>query len=118
MALRRPNKYRNVPVTLDNYRFDSKAEAARYCELKLLERAKEISDLTVHPRFPLEVNGERICIYEADFSFRENGKLIVVDTKGYETDVFKIKAKLFRALHPDLDFRVEASGRVTAAGMQ
>lgn len=107
-------KYGAVRVKEDGYSFDSKAEHKRYCELKLMMRAREIFDLQVHPRFPLEVNGERIGIYEADFSFREatdkmGGKLVCVDTKGFVTPEFKLKAALFRALYPDVDFRVEAA---------
>ncbi len=103
-----PGKYGNKRVREDGHTFGSQAEYARYKELRLLQRAGQITALEVHPRYPLEVNGRRITVYEADFSFRENGRLVVTDTKGVETPAFKIKAELFRALYPDADFRVEA----------
>lgn len=106
-------KYGAVRVKEDGYSFDSRAEHRKYCELKLLVRSREIFDLRVHPRFPLEVSGARIAIYESDFSWREStnkmgGKLVVLDVKGFPTPEFKLKAALFRALYPDVDFRVEA----------
>jgi len=46
-------KYRAEPVIIDGVRFASKKEGKRYGELKLLEVAREISDLICHPRWPL-----------------------------------------------------------------
>lgn len=112
-------KYGNVRVKLDGYSFDSQVEAAEYGRLKLLQMAGEISELKVHPRFPLEVNGKRICVYEGDFSFLErvisetpgilmtffSARRVVLDVKGFPTPEYKIKRELFRALYPDADFR-------------
>lgn len=39
------SKYKAKKTIVDNITFDSKKEANRYCELKLLERAKVISNL-------------------------------------------------------------------------
>ncbi len=94
------SKYRAIPVELDGIRFASKKEAKRYSELKLLERAKQISGLTLQPKFPLVVNGHKVCSYIGDFMY-QNGKLIVEDTKGYRTDAYRIKRKLFIALYGD-----------------
>jgi hypothetical protein len=44
---KKPSKYRNVPVTVDGIRFASKREAAYYCELKLREKAGEVSGLSL-----------------------------------------------------------------------
>jgi len=110
---RKKNKYGAVKVKEDGYTFDSKAEHRRYCELKLLQRAGDISDLAVHPRYPLEVNGERIAIYEADFSYTARtaprGAVVVEDVKGFATADYRLKAKLFRALYPTVDYRVQAA---------
>ena len=95
------NKYRNVKTTIDGIKFDSKAEASRYTELKLLEKAGEITDLKLQPRFILQHNFKhknktvRAITYMADFQYSENGKEIVEDVKGVETAVFKIKKKMF-----------------------
>lgn len=103
-------KYHAVRTQLDGYTFDSKAEAKRYAELRLLERAGQISKLTVHPRYPLEVNEVRICVYVGDFSYtelhRENGggfyeiRSVIEDVKGVKTPAYRLKKKLFEAIHP------------------
>lgn len=55
MSWPRRNKYRAVAVTIDGVRFDSKAEAQRFQNLRYLERAGQIKDLQVHPSWPLHV---------------------------------------------------------------
>lgn len=93
------SKYRNVRTELDGYKFDSKREAGRYAELKILARAGLARDLAVHPVYPIEVNGFPICKYEADFFYRdERGLPHVEDVKGVRTDVYRIKKKLVKAL--------------------
>ncbi len=90
------NKYRNKRVVVDGISFDSKKEAARYKELRMLERAGIISGLQLQVPFELipKQNGERACTYKADFVYEQNGKKVVEDTKGMKTDVYKIKRKL------------------------
>lgn len=106
------NKYRNKKVIVDGKKFDSKKEGDRYKELKLLERAGEISNLELQPRFLLQdkfkKNGKtyRKIEYVADFKYIENGKAIVEDVKGMQTDVFKLKHKIFEKTYPDLELRI------------
>lgn len=106
------NKYRNKKVIVDGKKFDSKKEGDRYKELKLLERAGEISNLELQPRFLLQdkfkKNGKtyRKIEYVADFKYIENGKKIVEDVKGIQTDVFKLKHKIFEKVYPDLELRI------------
>ena len=106
------NKYRNKKVIVDEKEFDSKREGNRYKELKLLERAGEIKDLELQPRFLLQdsfkKNGRtfRKIEYVADFKYIENGKAIVEDVKGIQTDVFKLKHKIFERVYPDLELRI------------
>lgn len=96
------NKYRSKPVWIDGERFDSKKEANRYKELRLLERAGKIQDLRRQVRYLLipsqyDKHGKCIeygCSYFADFVYHENGQLVVEDTKGLKTDVYIIKRKL------------------------
>lgn len=106
------SKYRNKKTQVDMYVFDSAKEAQRYRELKLLERAGEISNLELQPRFLLQEsfkkNGKtyRKIDYVADFKYIEKGKTKVEDVKGLQTDVFKIKHKLFEKKYPDLELRI------------
>lgn len=106
------NKYKNKKTQVDMYVFDSAREAKRYKELKLLERVGEISNLELQPRFILQdsfkKNGRtyRKIEYIADFKYIENGKIIVEDVKGLQTDVFKLKHKLFEKTYPDLELKI------------
>ena len=106
------NKYKNKKVIVDDYIFDSIQESKRYKELKLLLRAGKISDLELQPHFLLQEsfkkNGKtyRKIEYIADFKYIENGKTIVEDVKGIQTDVFKIKHKLFEKKYPELELRI------------
>ena len=87
------NKYGAKKSIVNGVKFDSKAEAARYADLLLMQRAGEISDLTPHEVFPLEVNGELVCRYIADSSYVRDlgaGKTyrVVEDVKGVRTAVY------------------------------
>ena len=102
------NKYHNERLTVDGETFDSKKEYGRYQELKLLERAGQISDLRRQVPFELVprqiVNGkvvERSVKYIADFTYRENGQFVVEDVKSdaTRTDAYKIKKKLMLSVH-------------------
>lgn len=95
------NKHRNIKTVVDEIKFDSKKEARRYCELKLLERAGEIENLELQVRFDLMVNGQKVCAYIADFRYFENGAEIIEDVKGMKKGsayaIFRLKKKLMRA---------------------
>jgi hypothetical protein len=96
------SKYRAIPTVTDGIRFASKREAARYSELRLLEKAGEIASLELQPVYPLTVNGKHVCKMIADFRYLDggkHGKLTVEDCKGFKTPVFRLKAKLFEAIY-------------------
>lgn len=102
------NKYNNHKIIVNNIKFDSKKEAKRYQDLKLLEKANIIQNLVRQIPFELvpKQNGERAVKYIADFMYVETatGKIIVEDVKGYRTDVYKIKRKLFKWRYPQYEF--------------
>lgn len=98
------NKYRNKKTIVDGIEFDSKREADRWRELKLLEIAGAITNLQRQVKFELipkqvetvprygkdgkrlkdkEVTVEKACDYIADFVYEMNGEKIVEDVKGY-----------------------------------
>lgn len=95
------SKYGAKKVQVDGITFDSKKEASRYQVLKLMEQAGAIQNLELQKRFELipsfKVDGKTIrgITYKADFCYYENGQYIVEDVKGYRTEVYKLKAKLF-----------------------
>lgn len=95
------SKYHSTKQIIDGHVFASKKEAARYEELKLLERAGIISDLELQKRFELipsqRIDGkvvERPCYYVCDFAYCEGGNRVIEDAKGMKTEVYKIKKKL------------------------
>lgn len=97
---KRPHKYSAIATVVDGIRFASKAEARRYQELKILERGGVITNLELQPKFPLVVEGVKVATYIADFAYTDkHGSKVVEDVKGMETDVFKIKRKLFEVLY-------------------
>lgn len=106
------SKYNNKKVIVEDYVFDSIQESRRYKELKLLERAGKIQNLELQPHFLLQdsfkKNGKtfRKIEYIADFKYIENGKTIVEDVKGIQTEVFKIKHKIFEKIYPELELRI------------
>ena len=80
----------------------------------LLEWGGVITDLVLQPKFELIPTirreghkTERITYYIADFAYTEKktGKEVVEDVKGFRTDVYKLKKKMFLFKYPELDFR-------------
>lgn len=94
------SKFGNCKTELDGFKFDSKREAARYSELKLLQLGRKISGLRRQVPYECVVNGMLVCKYIADFVYLdERGDTVVEDVKGYRTEVYKLKRKLVRAVH-------------------
>ena len=95
-----PSKYRNIPTEVEGRIFQSKREAARYVELRMLERSGIITELRCQVRFNLDVNGVHVCNYLADFTYSgQDGRLVVEDVKGVRTATYRLKAKLMIACH-------------------
>lgn len=96
------SKYGNSKHEIDGHVFDSKREAKRYAELKLLVRSGEIKDLQLQVPFTLipsqKIDGkvvERPVKYIADFVYETaDGLTVVEDTKGMRTKDYIIKRKL------------------------
>jgi hypothetical protein len=94
------SKFNNIRVVIDNITFDSRAEARRYEVLAMLQRTGNIESLKIHVTYPITINGQKICSYEADFVYycKDSGKVIIEDVKGVETPIFKLKKKLMKAV--------------------
>ena len=109
-------KYKNRPCMVDGIRFDSRAEAKRWAELKVLERAGQITGLERQMTFRLVVDNVLICKYVADFCYRERREHqktgrwqdVSEDQKSPATArnaAYRIKIKLARALYPEWEFK-------------
>jgi Protein of unknown function (DUF1064) len=90
-------KYRNKPTVVDGITFDSKLEAKRYGELKLLQKAGQIGKLRRQTKWSLKTNDIHVTYYISDFDYLEQGILVVEDCKGHETSLYRLKAKMMFA---------------------
>ena len=106
-------KYNNRKIIVDGITFDSKKEAGRYKELKILERAIPAQYEHTGEVYAIGNNKgkpkkgrliERECAYYADFVYNQNGETIVEDTKGVRTTEYVIKRKLMLYVH---DIRIK-----------
>ncbi len=95
------SKYHNRKTVYKGIQFDSQKEENRYRELELLERAGEIRNIELQPRYELTVNGQKICKYFGDFRYEEvaTGEVITEDVKGFRTKEYMLKKKLVKALY-------------------
>lgn len=106
--IRRRSKYRNVRTVVDGLTFDSKREAGRWVELKLLERAGLIADLERQVRFtllgpegkPLIYRSKRVLSYVADFTYTDvaSGRDVIEDSKGARDRAYLIKRAIMDAM--------------------
>ena len=113
-------KYHNKKTVIDGIKFDSKLEAERYAQLKMMERAGVIRDLELQPEYELipsfRKNGKiwRRTLYKADFRYilAEDDSYIIEDVKGSTsviTDVFRLKQKLFEYKYPEYTISIVTS---------
>jgi hypothetical protein len=114
----RRRKYKNVKEVVDGITFDSRKEAARYRELKLLHQAGEITEPELQPKYPLVIfqpDGTyrdvrirsvgypkgRAASYTADFRYQDkrNGEQIVEDVKGMDTTASRLRRAVVEAIY-------------------
>lgn len=95
------NKYGAKRTVVDGIRFDSKAEASRYLDLKSLQRAGLISELDRQVPYVLQAgdNGEIVGVYKADFTYFDHRekRMRVEDVKGKDTALSAWKRKHVQA---------------------
>jgi len=98
------HKYKAQKTVENGIVFDSKREATRYLQLKMLENAGVITDLESNAeriklkkkkiRYELKKRNGNICHYEPDFTYYEKGEFCVEDAKGFKTPIYIQKKKL------------------------
>lgn len=111
LAQGKTSKYHAKKVELNGTVYDSKKEAKRAAVLEQQEKYGLITDLQKQVAFELQPGytnnqGKKILpiTYIADFVYEKEGKKIVEDTKGFRTDTYKIKKKLFEYKYPEYTF--------------
>lgn len=96
------NKYGNVKTEAYGIKFDSKKEADRYCDLRIAQNCGVIENLMRQVRFEVipKTDKFRAVYYVADFVYRQDGRLVVEDVKGFKKNpVYILKKKLMYQVH-------------------
>ncbi len=94
-------KYGNTKVEFDDKVFDSIKERNRYISLRMLVVAGEITELLHHVTFRLESNDQKICDYEADFTYKivKTGEMVVEDVKSVATRKIHLYIQKKKLMH-------------------
>lgn len=107
---KKKSKYNARKVTVDGLRFDSELEAKFYGQLKLLQKVGAIDGFCRQARFIVTEGDtagsatEYLCdfvIFYPDHTYK------IVDTKGVQTEVFKLKMKSFHEKYPRLKVEIQ-----------
>ena len=90
--------------TVDDITFDSRTQSIRYTQLKMLERAKLLTDLTLEPSWDIAINGQHFCTFTADFSYFCNERRVSViedvKTTGTQKDTaYRLRKKAAELAH-------------------
>lgn len=94
------SKYKSQSCNYNGILYHSKFEAGYAGELDLRKKANDIKDWERQVKISLDVNGFHIANYYVDFLIHHNdGLKEYVEVKGFETDTWKLKWKLFEALY-------------------
>lgn len=116
----RRNKFRAKAVVVGGERFDSEGEYGRWCELRLQERAGQISNLERQKVFPLEIDDKPVLIrskgypngrrakYTADFVYFQGNERVIEDFKGYDTAESRLRRAVVEAIY---NVRITVTGR-------
>lgn len=98
--MRRAHKYGAKAAEVDGIRFASQKEARRYQELRLLEKAGEITGLILQPTYDLmvisrDLRTNKVGEYRADFTYYDKPKqaVVVEDVKGYDVPLQRWKRR-------------------------
>lgn len=84
--------------------FPSQSEFVRFRNLQMQQMGGLITDLELQPKFPIVLNGIKVCEYRADFKYNRGELPVIEDVKGsmnekYHDPVFKLKKKLVEAVY-------------------
>jgi|TARA_R100001163_G_C5053996_1_gene190550 hypothetical protein len=107
----RGNKYKAIKQKFNGRTYHSKKEAAYAAQLELRKLAGEIKHIKPQHRLQLYVEGKLICNYYIDFKVTNfDNTTELIEVKGFETDLWRLKWKLTESLlyagkiegeHPD-----------------
>jgi len=102
------NKFNAKKQVYKGIKFDSKKELQRYLILEKLLEINMISELVIHPVFPLIVNGIKIGRYTADFQYKnKKGITIIEDVKSKVTKTrdYMLRKKILLTYDPPIEIK-------------
>lgn len=91
------HKFNAIRTTVDDIGFSSRKEAARYCELKLLQQSGEVVFFLIQVPIRLPGKVKYICDFQV---FWADGTVTFEDVKGVRTDMFVLKKKMVEEIYP------------------
>ena len=99
------NKFNATKQTYNGRSYHSKKEAEYAAELDWLKKAKQIKEIIPQYKISLDVNGIHIANYFMDFKVTtQDGIIEMHEVKGMETDLWRMKWRLAKALYPEWKF--------------
>lgn len=102
---RQGNKFNAKKSTYNGRNYHSKKEADYAMELDWLLKAGQIKEIIPQYKISLDINGIHIANYFMDFKvITSDGMIEMHEVKGYETDIWRMKWRLAKALYPDWNF--------------
>ena len=104
------SKYHATRTWRDGISFDSMKEADYYEECKLRLRAGELDGFFYHGKMVCTAGTDkehRATLYEPDFILLlPDGTYRIIDTKGMETEGFRLKRKALREKYPKVKIEI------------
>lgn len=91
------SKFRSIKKEVNGLQFDSVKEANRYITLLAWQQSGQITELETHKPLSIDINGQHVCNYEADFVYKKDGLVVVEDIKSAFTrklQYYRLKRKL------------------------
>jgi hypothetical protein len=104
MFEKRTNKYKAEKQTFNGRSYHSKKEADYAVQLAWLKKAGEIKEIIPQYKLDIRVNGKHITNYYIDFKVvYSDDRVELIEVKGFETDLWRIKWLLTEALLDEIE---------------
>lgn len=109
------NKYGAKKQNYGGILYHSKFEAGYARDLDLMLKAGEILGWSRQIKISLDVNGRHITNYYVDFEIQhKDGTVELIECKGFETEIFRLKRLLLEAtylqFHPEVKYTIVKQG--------
>lgn len=86
---------------------DSRLEANHCAVIADMVKRGEIESYERQVKLPLKVNGQLIATHYPDFVVKhKNGDLEIIESKGFPTEVWRLKMALTKLLYPKVSYTV------------